>query len=163
MRQKMMNEKELEEGQYFFPKGKEEIRIINEIFDNELIEEVIVDHFPEIRRNVLIRIGDQENIHHFPANVTGQTIVIGGYEKYFTVKMNLKNLEINIIKKMRKWDTVVSLKMPLIKPVKTGIRKQKEIEGPYKTEVIISTMNLFIQFMMKKDIFKKYKRYEDKK
>ncbi|ODS39442.1 MAG: hypothetical protein A7316_05505 [Candidatus Altiarchaeales archaeon WOR_SM1_86-2] len=146
--------------QYFFPRGKREAEIINKIFDNEFVKEIYIDHYPGFRRKTLFRIGGYENITHYPENVKGQTILIDSFKKYFTLKLTSKNLEIKILIRIRKWETVASLKIPLTSPVKTGIRKWRDLDGSFTTWLIISTMYTFIQFEMKEDIFEKYRKFE---
>lgn len=128
-----MTEREELEQQYFFSGGKRGVKIVNEMFNDEFIKEISIDHYPGFRRETLFRIGEEENIHHYPRNVKGQTIIVGGFDKYFVLEPTLKSLKINILRRLRKWETVISLKIPLIKPVKIGLRKWRDIDSSYTT------------------------------
>ena len=156
-----VTKKEGLEQQYFFPGGKRGVKIVNEIFNEEFFKEIFIDHYPGFRRETLFRIGEEENIHHYPRNVKGQTIIVGGFDKYFTLELTLKSLKMNILRRLRKWETVISLKIPLIKPVKIGLRKWRDLNGSYTIRLVISTFDLFIQFTMKKDVFEKYRKFEE--
>lgn len=159
----MIKEKlDLGDQQYFFPNGKEGIKIINKIFDNEFVKEIFIDHFPGFRRETLFRIGEKENLIHYPKDVKGQTIIIDSFKKYFTLELTQKNVKINIFHPRRRWEKVISLGIPLIRPVKTGMRKWKEVDNSYTTWLIISTLDLFIQLVMQEDVFEKYRRFEQR-